>query len=200
MGWCEKLLNCNWQEGLDLAEHPARLRQQLLQGVEGAPTAVVRWYKLAFAHSKHLAKLCDTAGTTERALALVSGGLSSADPEVALWSSRLLCRLAADLTQRGLAVPMWQWFSGSDDGGAGLLVDVWSALPDLHAAGALMPLVLHLSGEKLHLFLSTVLPRYLTESGAFQSFVLELLPLLAPCSTFALWSIRRVRRSQSFSC
>ena len=49
------------------------------------------------------------------------------------------------------------------------MVDAWRTHPDLHAAGALMPLVLHFSGDKLHEFVSTVLPRHLTTAAAYLS-------------------------------
>lgn len=174
---CEQLLGCSWSEALSLASDPSKLRHRLTLGAGGDTSAVVRWHKLVFAQCKLLVQLCDTT-ETERALALVSGGLTSQRTEVAMWSSRLLCRLAGDLSQRGLAAQMWKWFAGPQ-GGASALVEVWNQLPHLHAAGALMPLVLHLSGEKLHLFLAKVLPRYLVEPAAYLSFVAELLPLLA---------------------
>ena len=59
------------------------------------------------------------------------------------------------------------------------MVDAWRHHPDLHAAGALMPLALHFSGDNLCEFAQTLLPRHLTAAAAYLSFLLELVPLLA---------------------
>ena len=58
------------------------------------------------------------------------------------------------------------------------MVDAWRQHPDLHAAGALMPIALHFGGDQLLAFCSTVLPRHLTAAAAYLSFVLEFTPLL----------------------
>ncbi|KAL3919279.1 MAG: hypothetical protein SGPRY_005688, partial [Prymnesium sp.] len=173
---CAQQLDTEWPVALDLATNNKKL-QLLLHGRDGNFAPTVRWYKLIFAHCKLLAKLCDSDGVN-LALCALGGGLSSSHSDVALWSSRVLCRLAADLAAQGQRVPMWQWFSGSGSGCQGL-TDAWKAHPQLHAAGALMPLALHLAGEKLHLFLSTVLPRFLSSHALYLGFVLELIPLLA---------------------
>ncbi|KAL1525152.1 hypothetical protein AB1Y20_020023 [Prymnesium parvum] len=171
---CAQQLECSWSTAVELARSPKKLRRRM---AGGDPTPIVRWYKLVFAKCKALAQLCD-AGSAETALSALSAGLSSPDGDVALWSSRVLCRLAADLAGKGLGVSMWQWFSGAEGEGCQGVVDAWNAHPELHSAGALMPLVLHFSGEKLHLFLSTALPRFLADHAAYLGFVLELLPLL----------------------
>ena len=76
--------------------------------------------------------------------------------------------------------PLWKWFTAQGaGGGAAAMIDAWRQHPDLHAAGALMPLVLHLCGKELHGFVSAVLPRHLTSAPAYLSFCLDLLPLLA---------------------
>ena len=112
-------------------------------------------------------------------LTCIGGGLSSADAEVALWCSRLLCRFAAELSHKGVREPLWSWFSKGTHAGAGSMVDAWRHHPDLHAAGALMPLALHFSGDNLCEFAQTLLPRHLTAAAAYLSFLLELVPLLA---------------------
>ena len=50
---------------------------------------------------------------------------------------------------------IWAWFS-RPMGGAAALLDAWRMHPALRPDGALLPLVLHFSGEFLHKFFTTV--------------------------------------------
>ena len=182
---CRQEFGSSWGQALHLARSPKQLARQQMHGVHGARggfVPIVRWYKLIFAHCKHLAALCAGADAAECEVALmaVGGGLSSADTDVALWCSRLLCRLAHELAQRGASEALWSWFSKQGGGGgAPAMIDAWRTHPELHAAGALMPLVLHYCGSHLLSLCADVLPRHLTSPGAYLSFSLELVPLLA---------------------
>ena len=73
---------------------------------------------------------------------------------------------------------LWAFFS-RPHGGAALLLDAWRLHAELRPDGVLLPLVLHFSGEHLDRFFTHVLPRHLPAPGAYWSFTLELLPLLA---------------------
>ena len=180
---CRQEFGSSWGQALHLARNHKQLARQQIQGAHGARggfVPVVRWFKLIFAHCKHLAALCaQDAAESELALMAVGGGLSSADTDVALWCSRLLCRLAAELKGKGKGAALWDWFSRPSGSGAAAMVDAWRTHPDLHAAGALMPLVLHFGAEHLHEFASALLPKHLTTPAAYLGFVLELLPLLS---------------------
>ena len=57
---CSEQLGCSWDQAVELARspgHKALARQQGL-GVRGEHSAAVRWFKLVFAHCKHLGALC----------------------------------------------------------------------------------------------------------------------------------------------
>lgn len=174
-------LNCGFNEALDMMRGPGlrALSRKLLHGVEGDHGPVVRYLKLAFAHCRALADLCarDPAGC-DLALDAVGEGLRSNSADVVLWSSRLLCRLASDLSGRNQGAALWPWFSRAE-GGASALVEAWRAHPELHANGALLPVALHFSGESLGQFIAVVLPQHLAEPRTFLAFSLELLPLLS---------------------
>ena len=147
---CKQELGVSWGQAVQLARNPKQLARQQSSGVHGARggfVPLVRWYKLLFAHCKHLAALsAPDPLEVELVLSALGGGLSSSETEVALWCARLLCRLAAELTARGAAAESWKWFARQSGGGAGAMVDAWRHHPDLHAAGALMPIALHFCG------------------------------------------------------
>ena len=179
---CTEQLGVSWEQAIELVRapgHKALAKQQGL-GVRGEHSAAVRWFKLVFAHCKHLGALCaGDASEAELALSAMRGGLGSFSPDVVLWCSRLLCRLAADLAHRGTqADTLWAFFS-RPNGGAAMLLDAWRMHAELRPDGVLLPLVLHFSGEHLDRFFTHVLPRHLPAPGAYWSFTLELLPLLA---------------------
>ena len=185
---CKQELAVSWTQAVHLARHPKQLARQQAVGVHGTRGGfipLVRWYKFLFAHCKHLAALCaPDPAETELALDAVCGGLSSTDTEVALWCARLLCRLASELTTRGAASLIWIWFAKQGGSGAAATVDAWRHHPELHAAGALMPIVLHFAGsENLHACCATVLPRHLSSPSSYLAFALELTPLLASTSS-----------------
>lgn len=174
-------LQCSWKEAVELlrSSGPRRLSTKLMHGVNGSFDPVVRYLKLAFAHCRHLAGLCERDGAAcELALGALRDGLCSTDADVALWTSRLLCRLASELTARGEQEALWPWFS-RPAGGTSALTEAWRAHPELHAAGALLPIVLHFSGDHLSQFLSAVLPQHLPTPVLFFAFAAELVPLLA---------------------
>ena len=128
---CTEQLGCSWDQAIELARspgHKALAKQQGL-GVRGEHEPAVRWFKLVFAHCKHLGGLCaGDASEAELALSAVRGGLGSFSPDVVLWCSRLLCRLAADLAHRGTqADTLWAFFS-RPNGGAAMLLDAWRSL------------------------------------------------------------------------
>ena len=178
---CQQQLQMSWARSLEMARSPGHKQLAALQrgGEAGNFAAVVRWCKLAFAHCKHLCTLCAVdPAEADLALGAAGGGLASRNADVVLWTARLLQRMAADLTERGAPGALWRWFS-RPAGGAALLLDAFRAHPELHAAGALLPIVPHYCGEQLHLFFSTVLPRHLPAPGAYFTFTAELLPLLA---------------------
>ena len=57
---CAEQLGCSWDQAVELARspgHKALAKQQGL-GVRGEHSAAVRWFKLVFAHCKHLGALC----------------------------------------------------------------------------------------------------------------------------------------------
>lgn len=178
---CRQELGSSWNLSLQLARNHRQLGRQQAHGAHnrGGFVPIVRWFKLVFANCKHLAHLCalEEADATI-ALAAAGGGLASSNTEVALWCSRLLCRLAAELTQRGDTSSLWSWFS-RPGGGAAALLDAWRLHPDLHSAGALMPIALHFSGENLAAFFASVLPRHASSASSYISFTLELVPLLS---------------------
>ena len=65
---CSEQLGCSWDQAVELARspgHKALAKQQGL-GVRGEHSAAVRWFKLVFAHCKHLGALC--AGDASEAL------------------------------------------------------------------------------------------------------------------------------------
>jgi hypothetical protein len=174
-------LHCSWAEAAELlrSSGPRRLSTKLMHGVNGSFDPVVRYLKLAFAHCRHLAGLCERDGAAcELALGTLRDGLCSTSADVALWTSRLLCRLASELTARGEQEALWPWFS-RPAGGTSALTEAWRAHPELHAAGALLPLVLHFSGDHLGTFLSAVLPQHLPTPRLFFAFAAELIPLLS---------------------
>ena len=102
---CRQEFGASWGQALHLARNPKQLNRQQAHGAHGARggfVPIVRWYKLVFAHTKHLAALVAGEASHEAAeatLAAVGGGLGSSETEVALWCSRLLCRLAAELAR-----------------------------------------------------------------------------------------------------
>ena len=183
---CRQELGSSWGQALALVRNYRQLTRQQTAGAHGASggfVPIVRWYKLVFSHCKLLCTLCQgSAEEAELALSAVGGGLSSADDEVALWCSRLLCRMAAELAGKGDAPALWKWFSKPSSGGASALFDAWRNHPDLHAQGALMPLVLHFVGEQLLDFAAAVLPRHLT-SPQVRFLSCRLPRLLAPRSS-----------------
>lgn len=180
---CQQELGVSWGQALALVRNHRQLARQQMGGAHGARggfVPIVRWYKLVFSHCRLLCTLCARLPEeSELALSAVGGGLSSADDEVALWCSRLLCRIAAELAAKGDALALWRWFSKQSGGGASALFDAWRNHPDLHAQGALMPIALHYVGENLLDFVVSVLPRHLSSASTSLSFLLELLPVLA---------------------
>ena len=101
---CTEQLGVSWSQAVELVRAPGHkaLSLQQGQGVRGDHSAAVRWFKLVFAHCKHLSALCaGDAAEAELALSAMRGGLGSFSPDVVLWCGRLLCRLAADLADRG---------------------------------------------------------------------------------------------------
>jgi len=174
-------LKCSWQEAQEIIRSSGlrKLSAKLMHGVQGDFGPLVRYLKLAFAHCRHLVALCERDGSAcELALAVLRDGLCSLNADVVLWTSRLLCRLAAELGQRGEQAALWPWFS-RPAGGFSALVEAMRAHPELHAAGALLPIVLHFSGDNLSQFLTVVCPQSLAEPAPFLTLVLELLPLLS---------------------
>ena len=136
---CSEQLGCSWDQAVELARapgHKALAKQQGL-GVRGEHSSAVRWFKLVFAHCKHLGALCaGDASEAELALSAMRGGLGSFSPDVVLWCSRLLCRLAADLAHRGTqADTLWAFFS-RPNGGAAMLLDAWRCGHSLPLAAA----------------------------------------------------------------
>ena len=58
---CKQELGQSWSQALHLAHNPRQLNRQQASGAHGAAggfAPIVRWFKLTFAHCKHLAALC----------------------------------------------------------------------------------------------------------------------------------------------
>lgn len=118
--------------GLSL-QHAEKL---LAKGLKGDFGPIVRWLKYIFSNSRLLLELC-AKDATPAALRVLSTALAAHNADTVLWGARILTRLANelyDLKPQQLA----GWF---DTQGCSALLTAWRTHPDLHAIGALLPLV-----------------------------------------------------------
>lgn len=71
-----------------------------------------------YAASKHFTNLMkrEEAGAVEMVLSIMKGGLYSRSKDVAMWSLKVLSKIAYDLGNLELSKPAWDWFVAVDGG------------------------------------------------------------------------------------
>jgi hypothetical protein len=143
--------------GLSL-HHAGKL---LANGMKGDDVPIVRWLKYMYANSRPLMDLC-ARGATEPTFGTLSHALLSANADVVLWGARLLTRLATELSELH-PQPLMGWL---DTQGLAALVSAWRTHPDLHAIGALLPLVPPCVGLERLVFFSSTMPAVLGTRSA----------------------------------
>jgi len=148
--------------------------KMLAGGLKGDFVPIVRWLKLMYAHSRTLMEL-SARGATAPTLELLRHSLFSPNADVVLWGARLLTRLATELSDLH-PQPLADWF---DAQGLSALVTAWRTHPDLHAIGALLPLVPPCVGSDRLAFFTSTLPAVVSETGSYIAFALETIPLFA---------------------
>lgn len=128
----------------------------LANGMKGDYLAIVRWLKYMYANSWLLMDVC-ARGAAAPTFETLSHALFSANADVVLWGARLLTRLATELSELH-PQPLMDWL---DTQGLAALVSAWRTHPDLHAIGALLPLVPPCVGTEELVFFTSTMPAVL---------------------------------------
>lgn len=93
----------------------------IIKGLKGNYTPVTDWYREVLANADQLIKIFENKGegwtTAKNMLEIFKAGLFSKNSGVALWTCKLLAKLATELHEKGFSGEIWDWFVSQPTGG-----------------------------------------------------------------------------------